>query len=54
MKEEQPLRLLLNLLFDHFNRSEPTHEAASCNCCVQSIKRECSELDIVNNLSLQP
>ena len=40
LREEQPLRLLLNLLFYHFNRSEPTyksqriallHVIAACN-----------------------
>ena len=53
LKEDQPLRLLLNLLFYHFNRSEPTsHKAPRCNCRVQSIKCECSELDIDNNFFL--
>ena len=27
MVEDQPLRLLLNLLFYHFNRSEPTYKS---------------------------
>ena len=27
LKEDQPLRLLLNLLFYHFNRSEPTYKS---------------------------
>ena len=39
LKEDQPLRLLMNLFFYHFNR-------------VRSIKCECSKLDIVNNLFL--
>ena len=26
LKEDQPVRPLLNLLFDHFNRSEPTYK----------------------------
>ena len=27
LKEDQPLRLQLNLLFYHFNRSEPTYKS---------------------------
>ena len=27
LREDQPLRLLLNLLFYHFNRSEPTNKS---------------------------
>ena len=27
LREDQPLRLLLNLLFFHFNRSEPTYKS---------------------------
>ena len=27
LREDQPLRLLLNLLFYHFNRSEPTYKS---------------------------
>ena len=27
LKEDQPLRLLLNLLFYHFNRSDPTYKS---------------------------
>ena len=27
------------------------HKGAGCNCCVQSIKRGCSKLGIVNNLT---
>ena len=27
LKEDQPLRLLLNLLFYHFNRFEPTYKS---------------------------
>ena len=27
LKEDQPLRLLLNLFFYHFNRSEPTYKS---------------------------
>ena len=27
LKEDQPLRLLLSLLFYHFNRSEPTYKS---------------------------
>ena len=26
LREDKPLRLLLNLLFYHFNRSEPTYK----------------------------
>ena len=45
----------IDLLFYHFNRSEPTYKsqrikAPRCNCRVQSIKCECSETDIDNNL----
>ena len=40
LKEDQPLRLLLNLFFHHFN--------LKCNCCIQSIKHECFKLDIVD------
>ena len=59
LEEDQPLRLLLNLLFYHFNCSEPTYKpqyitAPRCNCRVQSIILECSELDVVNGLFLQP
>ena len=31
LKEDQPLRLLLNLLFYHFNRSEPTNVCNQLN-----------------------
>ena len=27
LKEDQPLRLLLNLIFYHFNHSEPTYKS---------------------------
>ena len=59
LREEQPLRLLLNLLFYHFNRSEPTYKSQRIAllhviAAVQSIKCECSKLDIDNNLFLQP
>ena len=54
LREDQSLRLLLNLLFYHFNRSEPTYKSQRikllCNCRMQSIKCEYSKLDIDNNL----
>ena len=31
LKEDQPLRLLLNLLFYHFNHSEPTYKSQRIN-----------------------
>ena len=31
LREDQPMRLLLNLLFYHFNRSEPTYKSERIN-----------------------
>ena len=43
LKDEQPLRLLFNLFFYHFDRSEPAYKSQrikphSNNCHMQSIK----------------
>ena len=57
LKEDQPLRLPLNFFFHYFNCSEPAYkshviyEGHTCDCCVQSVKPECSKLDIVNNVT---
>ena len=50
LREDQPLRLLLNLLFYHYNCSEPTYKSQRINCRMQLIECECSKLDIDNNL----
>ena len=44
MKEDQPVRLLLNLLFYHFNHSEPTYKSQ----CITplDITAACNQLNV--------
>ena len=44
LREEQPLRLLLNLLFYHFNRSEPTYK--SQRIAVLHVIAACNQLNV--------
>ena len=44
LREEQPLRLLLNLLFYHFNRSEPTYK--SQRIAVLHVIATCNQLNV--------
>ena len=44
LKEEQPLRLLLNLLFYHFNRSEPTYKSQSIT--LLNVIASCNQLNL--------
>ena len=57
LKEDQPLRLSLNLLFYYFTRSEPNYKSqriklldiiVACN----ELNVKCSKLDINNNFFL--
>ena len=57
LKDDQPLRLLLNLLFYHFNRSELTYKSQCIK--LQDVIAECNQLnmnapklDINNNVFL--
>ena len=43
LKEEQPLRLLLNLLFYHFNHSEPTYKSQRIK--LQDVIATCNQLN---------
>ena len=44
LKEDQPLRLLLNLLFYHFNPSEPTYKSHSTK--LLDIIAVCNQLNV--------
>ena len=44
LKEDQPLRLLLNLLFCHFNGSEPTYKSQRIN--LLDVIAACSQLNV--------
>ena len=44
LREEQPLRLLLNLLFYHFNRSEPTYK--SQRIALLDVIAACNQLNV--------
>ena len=44
LTEEQPLRLLLNLLLYHFNRSEPTYK--SQRIVLLHVSATCSQLNV--------
>ena len=53
LKEDQPLRLLLNLLFYHFNRSEPTYKSPRINLLgvMASISNQ-SNVNALNKISV--
>ena len=66
LKEDQLLRLLLNLLFYHFNLSEPTYKSqciklldviASCNQsnvnAHVSLETECNAVRVINSTTLR-
>ena len=44
LKEDQPLRLLLNLPFYHFNRSEPTYKSQRIKLLDEIIA--CNQLNV--------
>ena len=44
LQEDQPLRLLLNLLFYGFNRSEPTHKSQRIR--VLDVIAACNQLNV--------
>ena len=44
LREEQPLRLLLNLLFYHFNRSEPTYKSQRMK--LPDVIAACNQLNV--------
>ena len=44
LKEDQPLRLLLNLLFYHFNCSEPTYKSQRIN--LLDVIAVCNQLNV--------
>ena len=44
LKEDQPLRLLLNLLFYHFNRSQPTYKAQRIK--LRYVIAACNQLNV--------
>ena len=44
LREDQPLRLLLNLLFYHFNRSEPTYKSQHIK--LLDVIAACSQLNV--------
>ena len=52
LKEDQPLRLLFNLLFYHFNRSEPTYKSQ----CIQllDVIAACNQVNVnaLNKISI--
>ena len=52
LKEDQPLRLLLNLLFYHFNRSEPTYKSQRIK--LPDVIAACNQLNVnaVNKISI--
>ena len=44
LKEDKPLRLLMNLLFYHFSRSEPTYKSQSIK--LLDVPAACNQLNV--------
>ena len=44
VREDQPLRLLFNLLFYHFNHSEPTYKSQRIK--LQDVIATCNQLNV--------